>query len=231
MEKERETFEGPGELAAGVVTSEIDFGRGFDEVFYATTPQVARKKPVGVVQIADDLLETGEVFAEFRVEFGLGIEKPGHRGVFDGTDGVRIPAADRQRDNVFVAQHFQPDVRERLAQQAERGQRQQEIADGTAANDEDFGLTGSRHNPIIAGFRRCLPVVNYRWATGSAQTRYFVPRFSAARRQIRSQSSTNSIPTPFADCGSKLVAVIPGRVLTSRHHSPPSGSSRKSDRL
>ena len=47
------------------------------------------------------------------------------------------------------------------------------------------------------------------------------PSLPTAPRQIRSQSSPNSTPIAAALCGIRLVAVIPGRVLTSRHQSPP----------
>ncbi len=56
------------------------------------------------------------------------------------------------------------------------------------------------------------------------------PSLPTAPRQIRSQSSPNSTPIAAALCGIRLVAVIPGRVFTSRHQSPPWGSSRKSTR-
>jgi hypothetical protein len=47
---------------------------------------------------------------------------------------------------------------------------------------------------------------------------------------MRSQSSGKSIPRAAADCGMRLVAVIPGRVFTSKQKSPPSGVKRKSTR-
>ena len=122
------------------------------------TPQRRRlpeKEAVGIVQVADDLLEAAKVFGEFRVQVGLGVEKQGHRRVFDGAHGVRVTAADRQRDNVFVAEHLQSRLRKRLPQEAERGQRQQEIADGPATDDKDFGLgRRRRHAANIPESRR-----------------------------------------------------------------------------
>src|SRR3989304_25497 len=46
-------------------------------------------------------------------------------------------------------------------------------------------------------------------------------------RPIRSHSSANGMPTAAADCGSRLVAVIPGRALTSRQTGPPCGEEPK----
>ena len=59
---------------------------------------------------------------------------------------------------------------------------------------------------------------------------YAFPRFLAPP-QIRSHSSPNSIPTARADCGIRLVPVIPGRVLTSRQMSSLAGDRRKSTLL
>src|SRR6185436_11637117 len=52
----------------------------------------------------------------------------------------------------------------------------------------------------------------------------------SARDRISSHALANSIPTAAADCGKRLVRVIPGRVFTSRQYGVPSLSSRKSTR-
>src|SRR5213078_3880773 len=56
-------------------------------------------------------------------------------------------------------------------------------------------------------------------------------RRASELKQIRSQSSGKSIPTAAAARGSRLAAVSPGSVLTSRHQIAPSASIRKSTRL
>ncbi len=56
-------------------------------------------------------------------------------------------------------------------------------------------------------------------------------KLATAAWQIRSQSSGNWIPTAAADCGKRLVLVMPGTVFTSRHHGCPSASSLKLTRL
>ncbi len=69
---------------------------------------------------------------------------------------------------------------------------------------------------------------------GRPGTRRYFDRLwcaSTAKRQIRSHNSPNPTPIAPADCGSRLVAVIPGRVLTSKHQNRPASSRRKSDRL
>ena len=118
----------------------VDLGRGFDEVLHPAAAQVAAEKSVRVVQVADHLLEPGEVSREFRVQRGLGIEEGRHRGIFDGAYPVGVAAAGRNGNDVLVTENFQPGLRERLPQQRHRRQRQEKIADGTAANDEYFWL-------------------------------------------------------------------------------------------
>jgi hypothetical protein len=61
--------------------------------------------------------------------------------------------------------------------------------------------------------------------------RFFAAPRSIANRQTVSQSSGNEIRMAAADCGSRLVAVMPGSVLASRTQRPPEGSMRKSTRL
>src|SRR4029079_10325314 len=56
------------------------------------------------------------------------------------------------------------------------------------------------------------------------------PAVLRATRQIRSHKSPKSIPAALADCGRRLVAVIPGRVFTSKQTSSPFGVKRKSTR-
>ena len=51
-----------------------------------------------------------------------------------------------------------------------------------------------------------------------------------APRHIRWHRSANSMPTARADWGSRLVAVSPGRVFTSKQQRFPSGVKRKSTR-
>ena len=45
---------------------------------------------------------------------------------------------------------------------------------------------------------------------------------------MRSQRSGNKTPAAAAACGMRLVGVMPGNVLASKHHGWPDGSSRKS---
>ena len=54
---------------------------------------------------------------------------------------------------------------------------------------------------------------------------------ATAARQMRSHNSGKLMPAACADCGNKLVRVMPGTVFTSRHHACPASSSRKSTRL
>ncbi len=61
--------------------------------------------------------------------------------------------------------------------------------------------------------------------------RYLDLRATSAARQIRSHSFGKSMPATCAACGSRLVAVMPGSVLASRHQNFPYGSIRKSTRL
>ena len=139
FQKQREAFQRPRQLAGGVIAFGIDLRRCLDQLAHTRAPQVAGKKAVRIVEITHDLLETREVLAQPGVEFRLRIEEARHGRVFDRTGRVGQAAAFGQRDDVLVAEDFEPHVREGFAQELDGRQREQEIADGAAADDQNLG--------------------------------------------------------------------------------------------
>ena len=92
---------------------------------------------VRIVEVAQDQIEAGEIFEQLSRQLRAFREESGERSRLDRTDRVRIEALLRQRGDVFVTEYFQVRLREPIAQQLDRRQGQNEIADRAAADDED----------------------------------------------------------------------------------------------
>ena len=65
------------------------------------------------------------------------MKKRGHGAVLYGTGGVGVKSALGEGDHVLVAEDLDASLGEVFAQQLDRGKREDEIADGPAAYDED----------------------------------------------------------------------------------------------
>ena len=93
---------------------------------------------IRVVEIGEDDVEAGEVFAQRRIEFPAPRKKPRRSPGFDGTDFVDHARVFGQGGDVRIAQHFEMGLGKLFSQRGQRGQGEDEIADGPAANDQDF---------------------------------------------------------------------------------------------
>ena len=155
LEIEREALERAGELVRGV-RGVVDLRECGEEILHASPPEIGLEEPARVVEKTHHLLEAGEVFDEVRREFAAGDEEAGHRCVFDRTRGVRVEAVFGERDDVLVAEDLQMRAGERLTQEFDRRQREDEVADGPATDDEDawlHGLSGLRGRSVSATTR------------------------------------------------------------------------------
>ncbi len=141
FEEERELLQGPGKLAGGVLVIIHRVIRP-EDILHAGAPQIAFEVAVRVVEIADDLLKTGEILDEVRREFGIRDEKARQRSILDGPRGIGIKPAFGKRDDVLVAEDFEVRVGEGFPQQSDRRQGEDEVPDGSAADDEDARLHG-----------------------------------------------------------------------------------------
>ena len=141
LDIECEALERAGELLGGV-RGVVDLREGGEKILHASPSEVRLEESAGVIKKTHHLLEAREVFHEVRRKFAAGDEEAGHRAVFDRARGIRIEAVFGERDDVLVAEDFQMRAGECLAQQLDRGQREDEVADGPATDDEDARLHG-----------------------------------------------------------------------------------------
>src|SRR6185312_7945567 len=112
--------------------------RSGDELRRRAALNVLLKNSVRIVEKREDQDEPREVIRQLRVEAAVAREKAGHRAGLDGTHFIRQSAGLGQLRDVRITKDFEMRVRKLSAQRRENRQRQNEIADGAAADDEDF---------------------------------------------------------------------------------------------
>ena len=100
------------------------------------------KEPARIVEVADDLVKAREVFRKLRLEFRTWDKERGHRTVFDATGRVSVEATFRERDDVLVAEDFDVRTGEAFAHEPDRREREDEVADGAATDDQDTRFHG-----------------------------------------------------------------------------------------
>jgi hypothetical protein len=121
----------------GGVLGVVQFRRPGDEGRGSALPKICLKDSVRIVEVAHDQIELCEIRRELARDLGMRSEKSGQRSGVQGADVMGVEAFIGERDDVGDAQDFKTRGREAIAQQSERGQRQDEIANGAAADDED----------------------------------------------------------------------------------------------
>jgi hypothetical protein len=114
----------------------VQFARTDHDVVGAGPLQVALENLIGIKKVADNQVEPGEILGEMIGQFGLAREKARERAVFDRADGVGVKAFVRERCDVRVTENLDVGIRMRIAQSFERRQRQDEVADSPAADDQ-----------------------------------------------------------------------------------------------
>jgi len=93
---------------------------------------------VWVVKVGEDEIEFGEVVSEVIGELAVAGEKAGEGLGFDGLHAVDEAAGQRELGDVRVAEDFDLGSGELPAQGGDGRERQDEVADCAAADDEDF---------------------------------------------------------------------------------------------
>ena len=122
--------------------------------------EIGLEEVVGIVEVADDLLEAREVFHQVPGQIRPGNEESGEAAVFDRPCGVRVVAALGEGDDVLVAENLEMGVRKVFAEQADSGEGEDEVPDGPAADDEDarfHGMQGRRWRDLPPVLRRLTP--------------------------------------------------------------------------
>ncbi|HSV62372.1 MAG TPA: hypothetical protein VLH83_03430 [Chthoniobacterales bacterium] len=115
----------------------IELGRSRDEIRDAGKPHIGFKNFIRVVEVTQDEIETAEVAGQLRGQLGVSGEKSGERSRFNRADRIGVEASFGKRGNVFGAEDFDVRVGIMIAEQSYRGQGEDEIADGAAADDQD----------------------------------------------------------------------------------------------
>src|SRR5262249_52365841 len=92
---------------------------------------------VGIVEITDDQIEAGEVISQFRRQFRVTCEKSGQRSVFDRAHCLGVEPIFREHCNVFVPENLEVGLWPPTTKRFERGQSENEIADGAATDHKN----------------------------------------------------------------------------------------------
>ena len=115
----------------------VQFSWAVNYVLRAGAVKICREDFVGIEQIADDEIEAREVLCQIVRQLAVSREERRKRSRFDRANGVRMQRIKRKLDDVLVTEHLDVALRERNAKRANRRQRQHEVTDRAAANDED----------------------------------------------------------------------------------------------
>ena len=141
IEEKGKALEGFGELE-GDVFGGVGAGVSWEEVFDTCASEIGFEEEIGVEEVADDLVEAGEVVDEIWGEGGVGDEESREGGVFDGAGGIGVESSLGEGGDVGVAEDFEVGGGEVFSEESDRGEGEDEIADGTAPDDENAGLHG-----------------------------------------------------------------------------------------
>jgi len=120
LEPKSKLLEGSSQLV-GSVGSGPDFGRGGEKIFYSGPTQTTREELIRVVEVADDLLETGKIPAKFRVERGTGMKEASQGAVFNAAGGLGIEALLGQGHDLAIAENLDGSRREMVPEEPNGG--------------------------------------------------------------------------------------------------------------
>ena len=115
----------------------VELGWSRDEQRVAGHADIRFKNFVGIVKKAQDQFEAREVIGQLHRELGIPCEKSGERSEFQGADRGGVETLFGQHGDLFGAENFEVRLGKSVPQQFDRGQRQDEIADRAAADDQD----------------------------------------------------------------------------------------------
>ena len=95
------------------------------------------KNFVRIIEVTQDEIETAEVAGQLGGQIGVSREKSDERSRFNRTNRIRVETSFGQRRDVFGAEDFDVRAGKAITQKFYRGQGEDEIADGAAADDQD----------------------------------------------------------------------------------------------
>ena len=105
------------------------------------TPDVRQKDFIRIVEVGNDDVEVRKVRLHFGGQLPVARKEGGQTAGLDGPGAIHEPSGHGELRDVRVAKHFEMDVGKLRANRSDGGQREDEITDGAAADDEDFGLS------------------------------------------------------------------------------------------
>ena len=99
--------------------------------------EVSREVPVGIEEVAHHDVERLEVAHEIGLEDRPGREERSELGILDGASSIHETCHLGHRDEGPVAENLDLGLGIGRAEELDRGQREEEIPEGAAADDED----------------------------------------------------------------------------------------------
>ncbi len=111
-----------------------------DKLCAGAKPNVGPEDPVRVVQVGHHQIELREVIREVRRQFATASEEPGQGSSLDGLNPVDQAPGERQLGNMWVAENLEVSLRKLPAQGGDGRQREDEVADCPATNDQNLAL-------------------------------------------------------------------------------------------
>jgi hypothetical protein len=119
------------------VLAVVELGRAGEEGRGSAMADVCFENFVRIEQITQNEIETRKVIDQVCWKLTAASEEPGERRGIERANGVCIKPFLSQRRDALGAEDFQMRAGETIAQQFDGGQRQDKIADGAAANNQD----------------------------------------------------------------------------------------------
>jgi hypothetical protein len=100
-------------------------------------PHIRFENLVGIKEVTQDQIETREVIGQFTGKLAVSGEGSSERCRVERPDGIGVESFLGKSRDGFGAENFQMRPGETIAQQSYRGQSEDEVADGAAANNQD----------------------------------------------------------------------------------------------
>jgi hypothetical protein len=126
----------PRQLERGMFAV-IKLGRSRDECRSAGGAHIRFENLVGIVKKTQDQIEAREVIGQLDRPLRISGEKSGERTRFQRANRICVETFFSQRGDRFGAQDFKVRIGKSVSEQFDRGQREDEIADRAAADDQD----------------------------------------------------------------------------------------------
>ena len=113
-------------------------GRMGQDLNWIASLEVAQEKPVGIVEVGKDQIEIADIIHPFRIEDSMRSEESAQRTVIYRADSVEVMAIQANLGKTGLAEHLDVGIGPAFAQEAESGQRYDEITESTATDNQNI---------------------------------------------------------------------------------------------